>query len=343
MISVIIPTRNRAQLLQVVLESLAGQTLSSDLFEVLVIDNGSSDNTSEVARRAQAFLTNTRYFHEPEPGLHAGRHRGLFEARSDVLVFADDDIRAEASWLEAIAENFADPSVSMLGGNNYPDFQGHVPGWLNRLWNRQATEEKKLGELSVLSLPEGRRPINPKLVWGCNFSIRKQVVLDARGFHPDSMPKELIHLRGDGETHISRYVQEHGLLCMFDSRASVYHAVTPARMTFDYFHQRAFNQGVSDSYSQLRHTAGKTLSPGNFSSAKDRLFGVVRRIARWARENDTELRKLSGLYRQGHAAGFAFHQRAYRDDPHVRAWVHRQDYFQAMTPGSGECDAEPLS
>lgn len=327
MISVIIPTRNRAHHLGVALNSLAEQSLPADRFEVLVIDNGSSDNTADVTRQASSSMANIRYFVEPEAGLHAGRHRGLSEARSDVLVYADDDIRATPTWLEAITENFADPTVSMLGGNNYPDFQGTIPGWLTKLWNQPFMGGQKLGQLSILSLPQGRRHIDPNLVWGCNFSVRKQVVLDAGGFHPDSMPTELLHLRGDGETHISRFVLENRLGCIFDSRASVHHVVTKERMTFDYFRQRAFNQGVSDSFTWLRDPARHRSLTDHPGSLTRQLLAPARHLVRWTKERDRELRKLTTIYRRGHEEGFRYHQQAYRVDPDVRAWVHRQDYF----------------
>ena len=78
------------------------------------------------------------------------------------------------------------------------------------------------------------------------------ILIAAGGFHPDGMPKELIRFRGDGETHVSRHVAESGLECVFHPGASVHHKVTPERMTYAYFRQRGFNQGVSDSYTQLR-------------------------------------------------------------------------------------------
>ena len=74
LLSVVIPTRNRANLLAAALESIADQDLAPDQFEVLVIDNGSSDRTKEVVDQMRSRLSNVRYFYESEPGLHVGRH-----------------------------------------------------------------------------------------------------------------------------------------------------------------------------------------------------------------------------------------------------------------------------
>lgn len=311
------------------LKSLAAQALR-ETFEVLVIDNGSTDETVLVVDEWSDRMSNLRYFHEPEPGLHAGRHRGMLESKGDVLVFADDDIEALPTWLSTIADGFTDPTLAMMGGNNLPLFMQPPPSWLDDLWNRRQHDgSRSLPWLSIQERPSGRYPISPYQIWGCNFAIRKKVLLAAGGFHPDGMPKELIRFRGDGETHVSRYVAERGLKCLFDSGASVYHKVTPERMTFEYFRQRGFNQGISDSYTQLR---GKSVT-------YDGKHSLASRVARWGRSNlrglqsrlsfigETGEQKALREFEAGHREGFAYHQAVYHEDPEIRAWVHRERYF----------------
>jgi glycosyltransferase involved in cell wall biosynthesis len=330
MLSVIIPTRNRADLLQLALLSLQRQAFPDNQFEILVIDNGSTDNTQQVVKSFQRESANIRYFFDSTPGLHVGRHRGLKEAVGGVLVYTDDDIQATPTWLSAIAENFAEPTVALVGGNNYPDFKATPPHWLEVLWQRPAMGGQAIGSLSVLSLPEGRRDCSPFLVWGCNFSIRKRVLLEAGGFHPDAMPQELIRFRGDGETHVSQYVLDHGLRCVFDSRASVYHAVTPERMTLAYFRRRSYNQGVSDSYTRLRnadHVGFKPEQPFNPLALVKRMARGIRGSLLIFKPESSELRELFQAMRMGHQEGFAYHQAAYRDNPEVKAWVYKPDYF----------------
>ncbi len=325
LLSVVIPTRNRADLLATALGSILEQDLPPDQFEVLVIDNGSSDKTKEVVEHVRSRLPNLRYFYASEPGLHVGRHKGLKEAKTELLVYADDDIRAEPTWLSAIAENFSDPNVAMVGGNNYPDFKGPVPSWLEKMWAVPSMGGQMLDQLSILSLPEGQRAISPMLIWGCNFSIRKQVLLDAGGFHPDALPADLIRFRGDGETHVSQHVISHELGCVFDSRASVYHAVTPERMTFEYFRQRAFNQGISDSYTALRLSSGETIANSGRSFAVRK--SLRRFIGYFLPPYDAELRRLKVALKEGHQEGVNYHRRLYKEDPQVKAWVHQSHYL----------------
>ena len=116
--SVIVPTRNRADLLAGCLRSLAAQDCPAGDFEVLVVDNGSTDGTAALCAEApERFgLAGLRCVVEPEPGLLSGRHRGALEARGGVLVFVDDDIVAAPGWLSALLRAFDDPCVHLAGG-----------------------------------------------------------------------------------------------------------------------------------------------------------------------------------------------------------------------------------
>ena len=322
MISVVIPTRDRSDLLSLAIQSLLSQTLDKNHFETLIVDNGSTDHTEEIVKKYINQLPNLRYIYAAEPGLHIGRHRGMREAKGDILVFADDDIEATSAWLESYHQLFSDSQVAMAGGNNFPLFIQTPPNWLKCLWEHSRLGgDYALPALSILDLKDGLREFNPYMVWGCNFAIRKSVLVEAGGFHPDLMPKELIQYQGDGETHVSRYIAENGLKCMFHPGASIHHKVTPERMTHSYFRQRGYSQGVSDSYTALRN---QNLSGGNlmlrgalwvWRKLKNRIF------------LSAEARQALDEFKQGHHEGYVYHQDCYKNDPEIRAWVHKSNYF----------------
>lgn len=326
-IAVIIPTRNRAGLLAAALRSLRGQTLPPDRFEVVVVDNGSTDDTSAVVEQARAFLPNLRCVHEPRPGLHHARHRGMNACEAEVLVFADDDIEALPTWLASVESAFADPEVAIVGGNNLPLFVDSPPRWLLALWERNRVEDgRAFPPLSLLQLERGVGEISPFYVWGCNFAIRRRDLLAAGGFHPDGMPREQLALRGDGETHVARQVLLSGRKSIFHPGASIYHKVTPERATVGYFWQRGYTEGISHSYARLRNPRHAAL----FGPRPGRARAVAARLRRLLRLTPllqpTALRALLAL-RLGFRAGFRFHQQAYRRSEEVRAWVHRPDYL----------------
>ncbi|MEA2474937.1 MAG: hypothetical protein QOE06_2852 [Thermoleophilaceae bacterium] len=96
-ISVVVPVRDGAAELPGLLASLDAQTLRRDRFEVVVVDNASTDATAEVARTGGATLV-----HEPVPNRSRARNRGVTEARSDLIAFIDVDCVAEPGWLAAM-------------------------------------------------------------------------------------------------------------------------------------------------------------------------------------------------------------------------------------------------
>lgn len=333
MISIIIPTRNRAFLLGSAILSLAPQCKEFEDSELIIIDNGSEDGTHSVCKALKCLFPSFTYVHEATPGLHAGRLRGCSVARGSVLVYLDDDVEVADGWLSAIYEDFNSDDLAMLGGNSVPVFYGSPPRWLDSLW-QSGDNCRCLPWLSIQERPNGKYPISPYMVWGCNFAIRKDVLLAAGGFHPDGMPQDLIRFRGDGETHVSKYVADNNLNCLFDSRASVYHKVTPERMTLAYFRKRGFNQGVSDSYARLRNPP-KALPDSHLSGdlkllpiLKNKLRLTKRKVLGWIHASSSILNPAQVAFQEGYREGFEYHQRVYASDPEIRAWVHKETYLE---------------
>ncbi len=96
-VSVIIPTYNRKDMLRETLNSLAQQTYPSNHFEVIVVDDGSTDGTVAVAAETFPFIL--RYFWQSNQGDAAARNLGAQQSQADILVFLDDDILVEAGYL----------------------------------------------------------------------------------------------------------------------------------------------------------------------------------------------------------------------------------------------------
>ena len=127
-VGVIIPTRNRADMLHNTLEALTRQTRAPD--EVIVVDNGSTDNTRQVIERFEDLLP-VRYFYEPVPGAGQARNTGIRHANSEVLAFTDDDCIPDSDWLHFIELSFLrDPAIGMVAGKVTPKLGGAT--WAER-------------------------------------------------------------------------------------------------------------------------------------------------------------------------------------------------------------------
>ena len=310
-ISIIIPTVNRAVDLEKTLISLTKQTLPKIFFEVIVVDNGSTDNTNDIINIYKEKFIHFNSLYDNTPGLHIGRHIGLLNSKAEILSFIDDDIEATPIWLQSILASFEDEKVVLVGGKNLPKFETEPPKWLLKRWD-SGEQIKIIESLSVLDLGNKTHTINPSFVFGCNFSIRKNIVFQAGGFHPDGMPDELIRFRGDGETHISNYILEKGLKTIYNPKVSIYHKCSSNRMTQDYFNKRAFNQGISVSYEMIRNGKKNTLR-----YLKWRLsFFLKKYLFKGGPQTNIFFLK-----------GFFYHQSEIKKDSNLLNWVKREEYI----------------
>jgi glycosyltransferase involved in cell wall biosynthesis len=344
-ISCIIPTLNRSAFLRNTIKSLINQTVAPDLYEIIVVDNGSTDETKEISQNLMKETPSRqiRYMFDPEPGLLTGRHRGALEAKGELLVFVDDDIEATSGWLQAILETFRRPRVELVGGRNLPKFAVRPPVWIESFYDVIPDGGRSCPWLSLLDLGESEREIDPNYVWGLNFSIRRRALHDLGGFHPDCIPKELQKFQGDGETGLTMAARSQGYPAVYQPKATIYHVIPMNRMTPEYFEQRAYYQGVCDSYSVIRR--GEIKTGGWLAKAKSLPVHYSRRIV------DRVVRSLKHLQHQpfviaenaevaairlrlhrAYQAGFEFHQGAVRSSPELLAWVLRADYWDYRLP-----------
>ncbi len=110
-VTVVIPVLNQERTLEACLRSLLRQTYPKDRFEVVIVDNNSSDRTREIIR---AFPF--RYAHEPQRSSYAARNRGVSLARGRVVAFMDSDCEADPRWLEEGVGALERAGVDLLAG-----------------------------------------------------------------------------------------------------------------------------------------------------------------------------------------------------------------------------------
>lgn len=117
-VSVVVVTFNRAEMLRGALESLLElQTGDTFTYEIVVVDNASTDTTPKVVREVAARATvPVRYVREVRPGAATARNRGIAEAASDWIAFFDDDQLADSSWLDELHGATRSTGARFVGG-----------------------------------------------------------------------------------------------------------------------------------------------------------------------------------------------------------------------------------
>jgi glycosyltransferase involved in cell wall biosynthesis len=244
--SVIICTYNRSKLLLDTLVSLKNQDFPRDIFEIIVVDNNSTDNTKElVLKLAPAFPIQIKYIYEEKQGLSFARNTGITHAHGQIIAFTDDDVEAEKTWLKSLVSVFQSPDVYGAGGPIRAIWPCELPSWLTDYWQRYLTinefpEAHKMGEFkSPFDYP-----------WGANMAFHKKV-FDTIGIFPTNLGRVGSLLLSNEELELYSRIEAQGKRIVFAPGAIIYHKIPCERMTKQWFYKRTYYQGRSEAMLSL--------------------------------------------------------------------------------------------
>ena len=179
-VSVVICTYNRDKFIGEALNCLSKQTLSPDCFEIIVVDNNSTDNTAAITQKFIAAHPglNMRYVMEPNKGLSFARNRGIHEAHAPIITYIDDDAEATSAFLESIVGFMeADKTIVGIGGRVIPKYsESDEPKWMSKYLNGF------VGLMDYGSSPK-RFDSTMKYPAGCNMTYTKDILQKAGGFN----------------------------------------------------------------------------------------------------------------------------------------------------------------
>lgn len=264
LISVIICTHNRAQFLPGALRSVMYQGFPSTAYEVIVVDNASTDRTCDVVAGFHKG-GNVRYEYEPKLGLNNARNTGWRAARGTYAAYLDDDAFAEPGWLAAIRDGFAAAGgPAIIGGRVDPIWEAQRPAWLS---------DGAAAALTIIDWGTRVRPLAEvprEWLVGVNFAMPIALLKELGGFDP-RLERLGNRLLSNGDTFLQRLAQRRGYTCLYHPQMRVRHLVPAARLTQRWFVRRYYWQGISDAVMEMIET-----SP---TFAK-RLGGVSRRTVR---------------------------------------------------------------
>jgi glycosyltransferase involved in cell wall biosynthesis len=240
--TITIQTYNHADGLAETLGSLAGLRCPEDTdYEILVVDNNSSDRTRAVIQEFSSVLgPRLRGLFEPRQGLSHARNLALAEARGDVICFIDDDAVADPDWLAGHAEIYgADEHVVAVAGRIELQWPA---GWSRPPWLSRNLESY----LSGLDLgPERMVMEYPRYPYGCNMSVRRAAAEQVGGFST-RLGRQGHGLRSNEERHFFHKIHGQGGRVIYTPGAVVHHVIPAERLSRRFFLRRAYAQGVSD-------------------------------------------------------------------------------------------------
>lgn len=242
-ITIAICTRNRAAFLAKALRSVLAQADAGT--EVLIVDNGSTDETAALVAGFSAADARVKKISEPQTGLSIARNTALRSARGEWVIFLDDDAEAGPGWFSTYQKFFSalpEARIATVGGAVIPHCEKSAPKWLGNIgWMDLGPEP--------FCFPRGKSP------WETNCAIRREAALQAGGFDVN-----LGH-RGDTAGYregvdLTIRLQDLGYQIWWLPGAPIRHFVHANRLNLRWVFNSAFNEGRSVAIHRLKSRTG---------------------------------------------------------------------------------------
>jgi len=253
--SIIVCTYNRCDILKNTLSELRNQIYHNEKLEIVVVDNGSTDDTREIVAAAQIDCRHRiKYVYEPQLGLSEARNRGVESSRGQIVIFIDDDAQPKSrDWVQRLTSAYSAPEVAAAGGQLQPVWpNNHRPEWLPEF----LVHTLGLTKFRHSEIAELHYPYYP---WGANISFWKESLKKLNGFSTE-LGRVGQNLICGEETELCLRLEKTGGKIVYVPDAQVDHLVTEEKLSEDWFRKRALCQGVTDAkiesthYSKIRLT-----------------------------------------------------------------------------------------
>ncbi|MDU1890640.1 MAG: glycosyltransferase [Dysgonomonas sp.] len=239
--SVIFCTYNREKYIYNALKSIADQKVSYEEYEIVLVNNNSTDSTEEICQQFQKDFPDVdfQYYIETNQGLSYARNRGVKESRGDILVFVDDDATVFENYLPAIDSFFEKhPEVSACGGPIVPVYEVEKPKWLSHY------TEQLIGG----ALYEGDKEKlfkNGKYPGGGNSAFRKQV-FEKYGLFNVELGRKGTGLIGAEEKDLYDRLTKGNELFYYLPEMGIHHYIPEKKLTEAHFIELTYSIGKSE-------------------------------------------------------------------------------------------------
>lgn len=232
-------THNGQATLRDCLDSLAGQTLEPDRFSILVVDDGSTDQTANLVRqwRDNHPDITCRLVIRTSNGLSAARNTGLQLSDAPLVAFLDDDALAGPGWLQEFLTAFCEfPLAAAVGGPVQVRWMAEKPRWWRDELDEVFNHFEPSDQPCTLAWPD--------LPIGCNFAVRRSIAVGLGRFRTD-LGRQKGHLLGMEEIELFLRMLATDYQIAFWPHARIQHLALPHRVTRKYVLGRAWMHGRS--------------------------------------------------------------------------------------------------
>lgn len=239
-LTIVICTYNRDKYIYQTLQKIALNTFSANKYEIILVNNNSTDRTETECKRFQSDFPelNFRYFIEKQQGLSFARNRGIEESKGDTIIFIDDDAFMETNYLHNLSVNLKSyPEVSAFGGKIIPCFEnGKTPEWLSRwtyIWVSAIDKGQRISKFKGKSYPIG-----------ANMGFRR--ICFQYGKFNTSLGRNKDNLMGGEEKDIFKRLKKHNLNIYYFPDIQVTHMIPEKRTTNEFIQKLALGVGKSE-------------------------------------------------------------------------------------------------
>jgi glycosyltransferase involved in cell wall biosynthesis len=236
--SVIVCTYNRAATLAKMLATLSATVVDRSIsWELLVVDNNSTDQTRRVVERViPDFPCPVRYLFQEKQGKSHALNLAISEARGELLLFTDDDVIVHPAWLQEIVTGFATHDCIGIGGRIEAVWQQERPTWYS-----DRNPYRMFGV--IIEYDQGEAPGYTELPpYGANMAFRREAFSRYAHFRTELGPNGRQLLRGE-DTEMSWQMLRAGERILYQPTAVIYHPVEPERTRKRYFQRFYFDYG----------------------------------------------------------------------------------------------------
>lgn len=238
-LSIIISTYNNAASLVRTLDSVVKQDADKKLWECVVVNNNSTDDTAErvAAFAKQHSEVNIRLVDEPKQGLSHARNRGIVESKGQFLAFIDDDETINEGFVSAYIDLFRNHGAFVGSGTLKVCYDSARPKWMSHYTEKMIANPLDLGN-EIITIT---RTITPT---GGNMAFNREV-FNLYGNFDTALGRKGDELFGGEENDLFDRIRDLGERVFYTPHAVAYHHIADKKLTPEYFDKLAYGVGVS--------------------------------------------------------------------------------------------------